>query len=69
MNAAVAYLETDTEYLEIAWEQGIPYTLVDLRDAFGADFPSDECACDESDYLCTGDGFRWTPWLPELRFA
>lgn len=66
MNSAVAYLESDQEYIETAWERGLPYTLVDLRDP---DMPWDECACKENDYLCTGDGFRWTPWLPELRFT
>ena len=73
MNAAVAYLESDEEYLEIGWERGLPLVLIDFRSTFDPDLLWDECNCHAYDfndtYLCTGDGFRWSPAVPALRFT
>lgn len=71
---AVAYLETDPHYLENGWKGAVIRTLVELCRAFDPDpLTGDECLCvldsSDSDYLCTGDGFRWNPLLPVLRFT
>lgn len=62
----IAYLESG-EYDENGWQRGLPFPLIDVRDQFAAT----ECRdmyMSSSSFLCTGDGFRWTPDLPRLRF-
>lgn len=70
---AVAYLES-ADYERAGWLRGVPYSLMEMRGLFDGDssFPIDEhhdALCDKYEALCTGDGFRWSPDLPELRFT
>lgn len=67
------WLETD-EYLEAAWRRSVPCPLISLRGDFDVEIFAEfseqhEHWCKDSDSLCTGDGFRWKPTLPALRFA
>jgi hypothetical protein len=71
----IAYLETG-EYVRTGWQQGVPYSLIELRGDFESEvFDSFDqqhrIACSGSDdFLCTGDGFRWKPSsIPPLRFT
>lgn len=72
--AAIDYLES-TEYHLHGWRHGLPYPLMELVQPFASDLNGedvdehDDALCDRCESLCTGDGFRWVPGLPELRFT
>lgn len=73
----VQYLESP-RYEHLEHPNAIPSPLLTIAghfwserdDAFigMADLPHDDQLCKASKALCTGDGFRWTPDTPELRF-
>jgi hypothetical protein len=70
--AAVAYLEHG-EYDAHGWRRAITLPLVELRGDFDVDIFSNfddqhDRWCKNADSLCSGDGYRWNPAAPTLRF-
>jgi hypothetical protein len=74
VSTALAYLES-LEYTGNGWRHGLPYSLMEIRGQFECELNDedpdthDDLLCDEVESLCTGDGFRWHPALPALRFT
>lgn len=73
MTATLDYLETD-DYIAMAWLRAAPSPVFSLRADYDIDLFADfdeqhdrYCEANEG-ALCTGDGFRWNPELPALRF-
>lgn len=73
MSTAVAYLESP-EYVGNAWRRSVPGPPIEVRGLFESDLNDnpdvhDDLLCEKYESLCTGDGFRWSPALPVVRFA
>lgn len=72
-NPIVDFIESDTEYTESMSWQAVTFDLIGIRGDFDTDIfatfdQQHEIVGCPDDYLCTGDGFRWTPEVPALRF-
>lgn len=77
MTQTVEYLES-VEYASLHHPHAVPGRLLSIAGHFWSerdesligvsDLPHDEALCNASEALCTGDGFRWQPGTPELRF-
>lgn len=70
--AALAYLEHG-EYEATGWQRAVTMPLMELRGDFEMEHFSsfdEQCEhwCEGVDSLCSGDGFRWNPAAPTLRF-
>lgn len=71
-DAAIAYLESDIRMAGV-WRRSAPDPLISLRAHFELDIfttfdEQHDLWCKDGDSLCTGDGFRWKPSMPALRF-